>query len=274
MILIADSGSTKTDWCIKTSKDNYKIIKTKGINPFYQSNEEISNTINEILSSCDVPDKIYFYGAGCTKEKAAIIKDIFSSFVPSCKYIEVDSDLLGAAKAACGSNAGIAAILGTGSNSCQYDGRQIEKSIPPLGFILGDEGSGATLGKSFIADGLKTIISKGLFDSFLEEYDITMPEIMDKVYREPFPNRFLASICPFLYKHKDNEEIHNLLLKNFRDFFSRNIKKYNYLKYEVNFVGSIGFYFIDEVKEAADLESVKTGTFIKSPIEGLINFCS
>lgn len=274
MILIADSGSTKTDWCFKSSKEDYRIVNTKGINPFYQNKEEISHTIEELLNMCPSPEKIYFYGAGCTKEKSSIIYDIFSTLVPSCKTIEVDSDLLGAAKAACGLKAGIAAILGTGSNSCEYDGNSIVKSIPPLGFILGDEGSGAVLGKKFVADGMKSILSKDIFDKFLDEYGLSVSVIMDKVYREPFPNRFLASLCPFLNKNRDNEEIHNLLVNSFRGFFNRNIKKYNYSEYDVNFVGSIGYHFKDEVKEAAEIESIKTGSFIKSPMEGLIDFCS
>lgn len=274
MLLIADSGSTKTDWCFKTSKEDYHIIQTKGINPFYQDSEDIRHIIEEILKEREEPEKIYFYGAGCTKEKSAIIKDIFIKLVPSCKSIEVDSDLLGAAKAACGNKPGIAAILGTGSNSCEYDGEKIVNNIPPLGLILGDEGSGAILGKTFIADGMKSILSKDLFDKFLSDYHLTIPDIMNKVYREPFPNRFLASICPFLNKNRDNEEIHNLLIKSFREFFNRNVKKYNYKEYEVNFVGSIGFYFKDEVKKAADIESIKIGSFIKSPMEGLIENCS
>ena len=274
MILIADSGSTKTDWCFKTSKENYKIIQTKGINPFYQDSEEISHIIEEILNKEEKPEKIFFYGAGCTKEKSTIIKDIFINLLPSCNSIEVDSDLLGAAKAACGNKPGIAAILGTGSNSCEYNGEKIISNIPPLGFILGDEGSGAVLGKKFIADGMKSILSKDIFDQFLSDYQLTIPQIMDKVYREPFPNRFLASICPFLHKNRDNAEIHNLLVNSFIDFFNRNIKRYNYREYEVNVVGSIGFYFGKEVKEAADNNSIKIGTFIKSPMDGLIEHCS
>ena len=154
------------------------------------------------------------------------------------------------------------------------DGNSIVKSIPPLGFILGDEGSGAVLGKKFVADGMKSILSKEIFDKFLDEYGLSVSVIMDKVYREPFPNRFLASLCPFLNKNRDNEEIHNLLVNSFREFFNRNIKKYNYSEYDVNFVGSIGYHFKDEVKEAAEIESIKTGSFIKSPMEGLIDFCS
>ena len=121
---------------------------------------------------------------------------------------------------------------------------------------------------------MKSILSKEIFDKFLDEYGLSVSVIMDKVYREPFPNRFLASLCPFLNKNRDNEEIHNLLVNSFRGFFNRNIKKYNYSEYDVNFVGSIGYHFKDEVKEAAEIESIKTGSFIKSPMEGLIDFCS
>lgn len=271
MILIADSGATKTDWCV-TGGSTSAIVHTTGINPFHQSKETIQRILtNELLpqlaeevSFC----AIYFYGAGCTPEKSMILKDILADYFPE-SYIEVKSDLWGAARALCGKEAGIACILGTGSNSCFYDGKQIMANVSPLGYILGDEGSGAVLGKRLAGDCLKRQLPEDICQSFLETFELTPSLIIEKVYRQPQANRFLASLTPFLSTHREIPEIHQLLVSCFTDFFQRNVMQYDFKHHTVHFVGSIAWYFQDEVKEAATHLGISTGLFIKSPIEKL-----
>lgn len=275
MRLIADSGATKTDWCPIWEKADTPIIQTQGINPFHQPKEHIYKVLTEELMP-QLEDKsqithIHFYGAGCTPEKAIIVREELSKLFPETS-IDVQSDLLGAARALCGREQGIACILGTGSNSCEYDGEKIKSNVSPLGYILGDEGSGAVLGKRLVGDCLKHQLSEPIRQAFLEETRLTPAEIIDKVYRQPQANRFLASLTPFLSRHRKNPEIHTLLVNSFCDFFQRNVMQYDYRYCKVHFTGSIAWHFQEEVKEAAGKENIMTGKFIKSPIYGLIDY--
>ena len=265
MILIADSGSTNTDWCIGESP----IIHTTGINPFHQSVETIQQIIsNELLPQLPeevLVESIYFYGAGCTPEKSILVKESLQTYF-SQAYVDVNSDLLGAARALCGKKPGIACILGTGSNSCFYDGERIVSNVSPLGYILGDEGSGAVLGKRLVGDCLKKQLPEDICRLFLETFHLTPSLIIEKVYRQPQANRFLASLTPFLTAHRERPEIHQLLISSFTDFFQRNIMAYNYKHHAVHFTGSIAWHFQEEVKEAARNLDIQTGHFIKGPI--------
>lgn len=265
MILIADSGSTKTDWCV----DNGPVIHTMGINPFHQSAESILQILcNELLPQLPekvLLDEIHFYGAGCTPEKSVIVKEALKALFPQAS-IQVKSDLLGAAHALCGKAKGIACILGTGSNSCYYDGEQIVQNVSPLGYILGDEGSGAVLGKRLVGDCLKNQLPQDICKAFLEAFGLTPAIIIEKVYRQPQANRFLASLTPFLSAHRDIPQIHDLLVSSFTDFFQRNVMQYPYQDTPVHFVGSIAWHFKEEVKEAARHLGIHTGKFIQSPI--------
>lgn len=275
MLIIADSGSTKTDWCIGNSKAGCRIVQTGGINPFHQSSDEIG----QVISSTLVPQLgdttgftgIYFYGAGCIPEKTGLVRQALLQSFPQA-VAEVESDLLGAARALCGKSAGIACILGTGSNSCAYDGDKITAHISPLGYILGDEGSGAVLGKRLVSDCLKHQLPEDLCRKFVKEYELTPAMILDKVYRQPLANRFLASLTPFLSAHKHRQEIHALLVSCFTDFFRRNVMQYEYQGMPVHFTGSIAHYFQKEVKEAALALDISTGNILKSPMEGLIDY--
>lgn len=275
MLIIADSGSTKTDWCIGNSKADCQIVQTGGINPFHQSSDEIG----QVISSTLVPQlgdttgftDIYFYGAGCIPQKAGIVKQALLQSFPQA-VAEVESDLLGAARALCNKSAGIACILGTGSNSCAYDGEKITANISPLGYILGDEGSGAVLGKRLVGDCLKHQLPEDLYRDFLREYELTPTMILDKVYRHPLANRFLASLTPFLWAHKHRQEIHALLVSCFTDFFRRNVMQYEYQGMPVHFTGSIAYYFQEEVKEAALALDISIGNILKSPMEGLADY--
>lgn len=275
MLIIADSGSTKTDWCIGNSKADCQIVQTGGINPFHQSSDEIGQVISSTLVS-QLGDTtgftdIYFYGAGCIPQKAGIVKQALLQSFPQA-VAEVESDLLGAARALCNKSAGIACILGTGSNSCAYDGEKITANISPLGYILGDEGSGAVLGKRLVGDCLKHQLPEDLYRDFLREYELTPAMILNKVYRQPLANRFLASLTPFLSAHKHRQEIHALLVSCFTDFFRRNVMQYEYQGMPVHFTGSIAYYFQEEVKEAALALDISIGNILKSPMEGLADY--
>jgi len=274
MILIADSGATKTDWYAGDNPENGQLIETKGINPFHLKEEEVFRIIREQLvaqlANADTCTAVYFYGAGCIPEKTGIIRRSLEHFFPRAD-IHIYTDLLGAARAVCGKQPGIACILGTGSNSCLYDGEQITDSISPLGYILGDEGSGAYIGKRFIADCLKRQLPREIADDFCREYKLTPADILDRVYRQPQANLFLSAITPYIYRHKDIPEIQALLIDCFIEFFRRNILQYKQ-KLPVSFVGSIACFFEQELQEAASRSGLHIERVIKQPINSLIAY--
>ena len=275
-ILIADSGSTKTDWILTTSENSILEVETLGINPVRDSRDAIFGIIKNHLAS-QLPeeykvDQIFFYGAGCIDPYKKNIAEVLISIFGSDRRIAVESDLLGAARALCGNQAGIACILGTGSNSCLYDGKEIIANTSPLGYILGDEGSGAFLGKTLVGNILKKIFSQKLQDSFFKKYGLTPSIIINKVYREPMPNRFLASLVPFLAEHREEPEIHDMLIGAFRLFFVRNVKAYGHPEMEINCVGSIAFYFKQEIMDAAAKEGLKMGKILQKPAQDLAFF--
>ncbi len=273
-ILIADSGATKTDWCLLQQGEIIYQFNTKGISPVFQSENEIAEEIaNHVFPQLKdkIPDAIYFYGSGCIPEKIGSVKRaIQSSF--SIDTIEVYSDLVAAAHSLCGSEPGIACILGTGSNSCEWNGQEITNQVSPLGFILGDEGSGASMGKLLVGDVLKNQLPKGLKEKFLEQYSLTPAIIIENVYRKPFPSRFLAGITPFLLQNIENEAVKGIVEKSFTDFFQRNVMQYNYKTNDVNFVGSIAYYYADILHEVAQKEGITIGKINQSPMEGLVEY--
>jgi N-acetylglucosamine kinase-like BadF-type ATPase len=274
--LIADSGATKTDWCLIKGNEILKHYSGKGISPVFQTEDQISNEIhNNVFPEFKEWNisKIHFYGSGCIAENIPIVKNAIFKIFP-IETIEVYSDLIAAAHSLCGHKPGIACILGTGSNSCEWDGNRIINQISPLGFILGDEGSGAYIGKKLIGDALKNQLTPGLKELLLDEYELTPSIIIDKVYRQPFPSRFLASLSPFISKHLDDESIRQIVINSFNDFFKRNIMQYNFSEKSVNFVGSIAWYYSDILKETAQLNGIITGKILKSPMIGLIEYYS
>ena len=277
MILIADSGSTKTDWCVVENGVLVQQIFTKGTNPFFQSEEEISNEIATALLpelKTDEFDAVYFYGAGCGfPDKIEIVHRAISKQLKVKGCVEVATDMLAAARGLCGREAGIACIMGTGSNSCYYDGENIVANVSPLGFILGDEGSGACLGKLMVGDLLKNQMTPELKEKFLTQFNLTPADIIDRVYRKPFPNRFLASLSPFLAQNINEPCVHELVLNSFKAFFKRNIMQYeNYQNLKVNLIGSVAFYYKEVLAEAAEAMGIQLGTIIQSPMEGLIKY--
>lgn len=279
MILIADSGSTKTAWCLISGNQRVKDITTKGINPFYQTEEEIEaelkNTLCQEIGGENKINSVYFYGAGCADSQinnklAKTLQQVLKS-----NKAEVSSDMLGAARGIFKHQKGIACIMGTGSNSAYYDGNEIVKSIPAGGFIIGDEGSGAVLGKTLIADYIKNQMPENILAEFKKFYNGTYLDVVNHVYKQPFPNRWLANFTKFMYEKREDDYIHNMIVNSFTLFFNRNIKQFDSWKNtEVGFVGSIAYYFEKELKEAAQKCEITVSEIYQNPIEGLIEYHS
>jgi len=274
MLLIADSGSTKVDWRALHSDGSVQEVTTAGINPFFQTEEQIIYELQQHL----LPDvsasvnEIHFYGAGVSSpEKILALQNCFRKVFPKARAFAY-TDLLAAARALCGHKPGIAAILGTGANSCFYDGKDIVDNVPACGFILGDEGSGAVLGKKFISDYLKRQLPAEISTLFTQKYGLNYNSIIERVYRQPFPNRFLATFSVFLNENRTDPYINRLLKTNFEEFFTRNIIQYDYKKYSVNLVGSVAFHYSEIIKEVAAQNKIKIGTILKSPIDGLVGY--
>ena len=274
MKLIVDSGSTKTDWCVVDSGDVVASTAGQGINPFQQTDAEIENIINAEFASGfgDVSkvSEIEFYGAGCRDGMVPRMELLLRKVFVNADRVEVCSDVLGAARALFGDGEGIACILGTGANSCLYDGSRITANVPPLGYILGDEGSGAVLGRLFINALFKGGLPEAMRDEFLSETCLTLADIINKVYREPMANRFLANTSMFIRNHLENKMLRDLVIGNFRSFFKRNVNLYGRRDLPVGAVGSIAFYYKSELLEAAEAEGYTVGKVIKSPMEGLV----
>ena len=290
MLLIADSGSTKTDWAIVTGASQPVVLNTQGINPVHQSREEIVRILREEFVSLmasnpevqklrssailtpEFPLAVYFYGSGIRPEMESLMTVLLSETFPQAQTIEAHSDLLGAARALCGRNEGIASILGTGANSCLYDGKTIVKHTPALGYILGDEGSGAVLGKRFIHDLSGGILSDKIREAFEAETKLNLAEIIKRVYRQPLANRFLASLSEFITNHLDEPEVRGVVVQNLVDFLRYHISPYNRQDLPVSFVGSIAWHYQDELREAAERLGFRLGTVLKTPLAGLIRY--
>lgn len=276
MKLIAESGSTRTKWALVEDNHLVQRVFTEGLNPFFQTRREISRSVRLGLPESFFKkklDQVYYYGAGCSSyEKKNILG---ASLVAQFKTpIQVESDLLAAARGLFKCEAGIACILGTGSNSCFYDGKIIVKNVKAAGYILGDEGSGAVLGKLFLADLLKGLAPKELANEFHEKFRISVNDVMESVYNLPFPNRFLGTIAYFLGDYMDNEYVYNLLTNNLRSFFNRNVCQYDYINYPIRFVGSLAYAYPDILQEVAQEFGVEIDVIEETPMNGLIEFHS
>lgn len=279
MILIADSGSTKTQWSIVTDTNAAEqSIVTSGINAAMLSSAEIADILRqELMPRLDHqrPYAVRFYGAGCIDDAtcAGVARAI--SDTTGCTDVEVASDLLAAARALCGKQPGIACILGTGSNSCLYDGHKIVANVSPLGFILGDEGSGAVLGRTLVADVLKHQLPADLCQAFHKRYPIAYPEIIASVYRRNMPSRFLASFVPFLADNINRTEISRLVENAFKAFFRRNVDSYTDAhSLPLHFTGSVAYYFEPQLRQAAADSGYSITSIVKSPRKGLLKFHS
>lgn len=276
--LLADSGSTKTDWCLVDRGNPILRQQTQGINPVYQSEEEIERCIqNELLPALNgrQPQALYFYGAGCTPALTEKMSHVLRRVLCPEGTVEVCSDMVGAARSLLGCQEGIACILGTGSNSCLWDGERMVQNVSPLGFILGDEGSGAYLGKRLVGDLLKGQTPSYLRDAFEAHYALTPADIIERVYRRPFPNRFLASLSPFIAGHLHEPCLRRLVLDSFHAFIVRNVWQYpRYQDYPVCFTGSIAWHYREFLVEAARETGIRIGRITASPLEGLVEYHS
>lgn len=298
MKLIADSGSTKTDWSVTSGNNVALSVKTQGINPFHQPEKVISDILSSELLPQIEPvvssiSEIHFYGSGCNEANAAVMQAllsrVFSDDVSSSGdgvRVFVYSDLLAAARAVCGTSPGIACIMGTGVNSCLYDGAGIVSNTRPLGYILGDEGSGAVLGRLFLNALYKGFLPQSMAGEFEQWIGMSYQDIITRIYREPMANRFLAGIAPFIHDRLDIPAVRGIVVDNFRNFFRRNVVQYSASSLPagavassadasslpVGAVGSIAYFFRDELREAASLEGFTLSRVLRSPMDGLVAY--
>lgn len=276
-ILIADSGSTKTEWCLLEPHKKKRII-TRGLSPYFVTGQQMRQVFSDVIYpkiSHNLPTEIYFYGTGCgnpenVKTVKAAFKDVFRNAA-----INVDHDLMGAARALCGHQKGIACILGTGSNSCYFNGKKIIKNSPGLGYVLGDEGSGAYLGKKVLQYYLYHTFDPDLMDRFNAKYNLSAPEILNAVYKQPLPNRYLAEFCMFLSENRGHYMIENILEDGFNDFFFNHIYKYRESwTMPINFTGSVAYVFKDVLKDLCSTYELQLGKVIKTPMDSLVKYHS
>lgn len=276
-ILIADGGSTKVEWCLIDINGDVKAsFQTEGLNALMVSEEDAEAYFISVRKRLDPslqPGRIYYYGAGCaTLQICTRIADAISR-VWDADTIGVESDMLAACRAVLGKAPGIACILGTGSNSALYDGSEITDNIPPMGFILGDEGSGTAIGKRLVGDIFKRIAPVDICEAFLESTKLTKGDILEKTYREPAPNKFLASLVPFVKNNLSHPYIRRLLEKTFTEFFERNILSYGDLSgIKVSFIGSIADVFSDILQRTGDKFGIVIDKITPRPMPGLITF--
>lgn len=277
--LLADAGSSKIEWLLLSpSGEVLDRVNSIGINALMADVGEITDLFAKIADRLRVDDnleEIIYYGAGCaTPEVCEKVKNALGS-VWKADSIQVATDLLGAARSLFGSSKGIACILGTGSNSCLYDGENIKENIPSLGYVLGDEGSGAALGKRLVADAFKGHLPRPIRDQFMKTFELSLADILEYTYKRPAANRFLASLVPFMKDHIWNPYIYSLVLEEFTQFLRRNVAMYEGARsMPIAFTGSIAWNFSDILREAADRQGLKVDTITKSPMEGLIKFHS
>ncbi|MDD7318155.1 MAG: ATPase [Prevotella sp.] len=277
MKLIADSGSTKTSWVLTGDGKTEKIIVTAGINPAVQTDEAVQAVLGSLISALPVmPSEIYFYGAGCRGEAQQRMADALKMAFAGERllHIKVESDLLGAARALFGDSEGIACILGTGSNSCLYNGTSVVENIPPLGYILGDEGSGAALGKMFLNSLFKGELPVELADEYLAETSQTYDDVIRRVYREQNANRYLASTSIFIAKHLDIKPLYDIVKYNIEQFFVKNVCRYSCSGMPVAAVGSIADAYREVYVKVANAHGFDVTKILKEPINDLVAYHS
>ncbi|RSK44941.1 N-acetylglucosamine kinase [Hymenobacter rigui] len=278
MILIADGGSTKTNWCQLTDSGQRVYFNTEGYNPYFIDTPGIVASMNKNLPD-DLPradvQEVYFYGAGVSgPDKAEVIAAAMREVFPNAKRVEVTEDLLAAARALLGRSAGFAAILGTGTNSCLYDGEKIIYNVDSLAYFLGDEGSGAFLGKMLLRDYLRGQMPAELLEAMRDEYKAgTREDVLDRLYNQPLPNRFLASFAKFAYDHNNSSYCRQLVVESFQAFFRNLVTHYpNYQDYTFNCIGSVGYNFRDALTQVAHENGMEVGKIIRSPIDDLVSY--
>jgi glucosamine kinase len=276
-LLIADSGSSKTDWMIIKNGKLAKTIQTSGLNPFFCDENKFASVILEELKlsskEIDALEDVVFYGAGVkdsTKSKF-VEKQLSKHF--NTNRVSAYSDMLAAARATCGMDKGVCCILGTGSNSAYYDGKKIKTQNPSLGFMLGDEGSGTYLGKKVLQYYFYNTFDDELKEAFLQQYGGDLTDILNNVYHRPFPNKYIASFTSFLIDHRGHYMVENIIEDSLIDFHQKHVLKYRESwKYPVHFVGTVAYEFRDIIKELHASYGLVTGTITKAPKNGLVAY--
>ncbi len=285
MYLIADSGSTKTEWVAVDARGRHLHLLTGGLNPVFASGEQIAAAAGEAAEALrprfaplrtphagsGTPWRglhIRFFGAGCSEERIPGVAAALAAAFPGAEA-EVRSDMTGAALGLCGTAPGVVCILGTGSNSCLWDGSRIAANVPPLGFILGDEGSGASLGIALVNRLFKGALPRELSEELLRETGLSLPEVIERVYRSPQPNRFLASLSPVILRHIDHPLLRELAEERFTAFLRRNVARYDRRDLPVHFTGSVAWFYREPLCAAVRREGFFPGRIVRSPMEGL-----
>jgi len=278
-VLIADSGSTKTDWVLLQGNQVVLREKTMGFNPYFQSKDEISEEIRLrlkplLLQYLPKITVLFYYGAGCsTTENCEHVKSSIGAVLP-LPAMEINHDLLAAARALCGREWGIAAILGTGSNSCLYNGKDVVENIPSVGYLWGDHGSGAQIGKFLVRDYFENRLPEQLKAAF-EAAGYNREEILNNVYKKSLPSRYLASVSLFVDKFRQHPYVQALLAECFDSFFKQQVGRYTHATdHAVHTVGSVGYFYKDIIARVAQQNGYRMGKVIQSPMEGLIDYHS
>jgi glucosamine kinase len=275
MIIIADSGGSKIDWRLVKKDGSISQAHSAGFNPYYQPIDDLYNSIKQVLLPIveEPVTKVFFYGAGVSSEKnQETIKAAFSQFFPGA-YTEVGWDLLAAARALCGTEAGIACIMGTGSNSCLYDGTKITGNVANLGWILADEGSGANIGRKFLVDYLREKQPVSIAKKFKERMPLTREDFLERVYQQERPSAFLATFTRFIGEHINDEYCYRLIYNSFVEFYEEVVMRYpNYQQHKVHFTGSIAFHFNDILRQVANDKGITVKNIMEGPIAGLTLF--
>ncbi|MEN0056984.1 MAG: N-acetylglucosamine kinase [Mucilaginibacter sp.] len=277
MIIIADGGSTKTNWCLVTEEGKKVYFNTEGYNPYFSGTEYIIQSLNESLPTDLEKDEITevnYYGAGCSTPEMRKIVEEAMKVVFSKSKVYIGHDLLAAARALLGNTEGFAAILGTGTNTCIYDGKDVAMNIDSGAYILGDEGSGCYIGKKLLTDYLRGYMPEPVRNLFWETYKLTPDDINEQVYTQPRANRFCASFSKFVYDNNVHIEYsRNLVRTSFEDFFRNLVTHYpDYQKYTFNCIGSVGYNFRNVLEEVVTENGMKVGNIIRSPIDNLVKY--
>ena len=276
MVLIVESGSTKSDWVLLSPENKQEVYSSMGFNPYFHSSSVIENELRrhtELMTHAEKIQQIYFYGAGCSSTEMNDIVKLGLSNVFTNAHIHIDHDLIACAYATYSGNPSICCIIGTGSNSCYFDGKTVSEVVPALGYILGDEGSGTYFGKKLLSAFLYHQLPKHVEEDFVKEYAIDKNEIVNKVYRNENANVYIASFMPFIAKHKDELFFQKMIEDGLRHFIEVHVCCYpNYKDVEINFVGSIASVFRNALDRAANSLGARIGRVVQKPVEGLVSY--
>lgn len=277
MILIADGGSTKTDWIALNQQNKHVFhVQTIGLNPNFMTQEEIVNEIKKtplLKQYKEEVSQVFFYGSGCSLANVPLVKRALSSAFPSSNKNVIKNDLFAAAYSCFQGNPAVVCILGTGSNSFFFDGTNFREDMPSLGFLLGDEGSGNHLGKKITKAYFEKKLEPKLQQAFKEEYNLSLEVFMENLYKKPYPNRYLAAFSPFFIKHKEEPQIRKMIVDSFKSFFEEQVLVYPEAKmYPLNFTGSVAHYYEDILREVVGELGLSMGFLVKKPIEKLVAY--